>query len=519
MNKPVKYVLLPLFGCVLSLLLIEAGLQIAAFVVTRAAASRGAPAAPRAAGERVVLCVGDSFTYGVGASDGATSYPGALQDCLNEAPPGPAGGAWRVVNGGWPGRNSAELLQRMPRFLAEERPDFVCVLVGKNNRWSHDEMDLPPPVLAGDSGESRGFQWRLRTLRLFQTLWANLAERDAGAARPTADAARAARPRAQQSRPPARQEGPRPGQKSPLLVPEAQQTPEFRELKEAGRRLKRGDRAFAERVAAEMRERVRALDDLPTEMQYVLLLVGLSRQEDLIDECFFASEKYGHSAELSSLVIFPLAQLGRFEEALSWTDDVFRLRGPGEPKPYAHRARVYRKMGRTADALRDMIQAFAQDQDRAYLKKELAKLYMRDAAVHARFEELARPLGLAAKDLEAIRAVAAEAHAELLAERASPEDSDTRVRLEQDLRHLVLLVRQSGAQPLLLTYPRNLGPIQEALRGLAEDEGVLLVDLEPVFAELLETAAEEDYFIADGHCNDAGYAVMARAVAAALRGS
>ncbi|MBI4879348.1 MAG: hypothetical protein HY812_06765 [Planctomycetes bacterium] len=510
MKKPVKYVLLTLFGCVLSLLLLEGGLQVAAFLVTQAAESRGAPSAPRGAGEKVVLCVGDSFTFGVGASDASRSYPGMLQQHLNESPAGEAGAAaaWRVVNGGWPGRNSAELLQRMPRFLTDERPDYVCVLVGKNNRWSRDEMDLPPPALAEGSGESRGFQWRLRTLRLLQTLWANLGEPDAGSAQP----------RAKQDDPQARKEGSRSGQKSPLLIPEAQQTPEFRALKDAGRKLQKGDRAFAERAAAEMRERVRALDDLPTEMQYVMLLVGLSRQEELIDECFFASEKYGKSAELCALVIFPLAQLGRFDEALSWADEAFRLRGPGEPKPYAHRARVYRKMGRTVDALRDTIQAFAQDRDRTYLEKELVKLYMRDAAVHEQLEEMAGPLGLAQEDLETLRAVAAAAHAQLLAERAGPEDSDTRVRLEQDLRHFVSLVRQSGAQPLLLTYPRNLGPIQQGLRTVAEDEGALLVDLEPVFAELLETAAEEDYFIADGHCNDAGYAVMARAVAAAIRG-
>ena len=80
---------------------------------------------PKGDEELTVLCVGDSFTYGMGAPRGE-SYPDHLQEMLRPTV--------RVVNRGWPGANSALMAAYLPAWLAEEEPDLVLVMAGINNK-------------------------------------------------------------------------------------------------------------------------------------------------------------------------------------------------------------------------------------------------------------------------------------------------------------------------------------------------------------------------------------------------
>ena len=59
-------------------------------------------------GKRTVLCIGDSFTFGVGAKKGR-SYPEELSRRLSEAGLEEV----RVINAGVPGFNTTEMLQRL----------------------------------------------------------------------------------------------------------------------------------------------------------------------------------------------------------------------------------------------------------------------------------------------------------------------------------------------------------------------------------------------------------------------
>jgi len=83
--------------------LLEISLQIAAFSVSVAAA-RPREKLEDAPSRRTVLCVGDSFTYGMGASREGGSYPAQLQVRLDESPSG-----WQVINAGWPSLNSYDI--------------------------------------------------------------------------------------------------------------------------------------------------------------------------------------------------------------------------------------------------------------------------------------------------------------------------------------------------------------------------------------------------------------------------
>ena len=69
-----------------------------------------------------VLALGDSLTYGTGASAEA-SYPTVLAELTG----------WNVFNAGVPGDTSAQALARLPALLAEHRPKLVIVSIGGND--------------------------------------------------------------------------------------------------------------------------------------------------------------------------------------------------------------------------------------------------------------------------------------------------------------------------------------------------------------------------------------------------
>src|SRR5262245_6819923 len=92
-----------LLATVVPWLLVEALLQLGALAVAALAPSRIAAPADGCA----VLCVGDSYTYGLGASSPEFAYPAALESILSRAP---IDAGSRVVNAGWPGRNSRDVV-------------------------------------------------------------------------------------------------------------------------------------------------------------------------------------------------------------------------------------------------------------------------------------------------------------------------------------------------------------------------------------------------------------------------
>ena len=131
----------------------------------------------RQPGDYVVLCLGDSHTYGNGAPPDK-SYPRQLEDLLNKA-----GGGRRfvILNAGVPGHNTAQILADLPAQLAAVRPDLVILLAGMANSWN----------LKGYHARRRGPSWgaavldglyRVRVFKLAKLLALDLLRRPEAAA-------------------------------------------------------------------------------------------------------------------------------------------------------------------------------------------------------------------------------------------------------------------------------------------------------------------------------------------------
>lgn len=82
-------------------------------------------------GQVRILCLGDSFTYGVGAERGK-SYPKQLQDKLDKISKCKV----QVINRGVPGLNSGYIREHFEENLLKYRPHAVLFMGGINNHWN-----------------------------------------------------------------------------------------------------------------------------------------------------------------------------------------------------------------------------------------------------------------------------------------------------------------------------------------------------------------------------------------------
>jgi hypothetical protein len=117
-----------LIGIVGAALLVELALQVASLMVAGDPAARLTAAPDRI----VVLCAGDSHTWGRGKG-----YPAALAKRL-----GKRSRRYQVVNLGVPGSNTAELRRRFPGWLDTFQPAVVVVWSGVNNLSNRTDTDV-----------------------------------------------------------------------------------------------------------------------------------------------------------------------------------------------------------------------------------------------------------------------------------------------------------------------------------------------------------------------------------------
>ncbi len=613
----VRYVVYRLLlATVVPALLIELLLQAGACWVALRDAGESKPPAVAC----TVLCVGDSYTYGLGASEPSKSYPARLEALLGAAPL--AGGS-HVVNGGWPGRNSRNVLENLATQIAENHPRYVSVLVGINDLWSCPErfhLSEAPPVVASEAPTSR-FRLELRLPRLWKLLFRNptslgelarASELGAGSPAGSSAAAAAAAPMALAPTAPlstqqqversliakwrsgdvllelmaggaARWDGKwwvwEVGDVELVLtsrdanavvlrakfevkgsvlevLPEGSQAPvQFGRVHEPARD---GDDLFnAGREAITAQDFARALDTLtrgvaaapdhvfmrgarveaamrlgrPEVVDEELANLRRMRAEhpDLsVTEALVGALNWANQIEEEKVLLredlerYPrsgmlwcthanVAEIGgdsvtaeqSMTRALELQPDADRL-----TLGWRFRCRAGSRARRSAfrEALGDILEAFTVDGLEDKLRQAL-RPYPTQFTPEL-LEEAGRDRSLSPEQLARAQHVLAQA-----VDRSGGGACQV---LADHLRDLARYCHQNGAEVVVVTYPYTMVELQPVQRAVATEMGLRFVDLQPRFDELLRSHPKSDYFVPDKHCNDAGYAIVAEMVAAAL---
>ncbi|MDD4939442.1 MAG: GDSL-type esterase/lipase family protein [Candidatus Omnitrophica bacterium] len=107
-----------------------------------------------------VLCIGDSYTYGLGASF-EYSYPRQLEQLLKADG---RGKKITVQNLGSPGGNSFRILKILRENIPKYNPHIVIVMVGMNNNWNLEGMERFRQKGILNSIKSRVYDLRLYKL-------------------------------------------------------------------------------------------------------------------------------------------------------------------------------------------------------------------------------------------------------------------------------------------------------------------------------------------------------------------
>jgi len=177
--NPVKAVLI-ITGLILSVLSCEVFLRIYGYATRPRLDPKQEVIAERSDNDRVrIICIGDSYTFGIGAQQGS-SYPDQLQALLDSSQPG----KFKVYNLGLPGSNSSMVLKRLPEWMKRYRPDIILVLTGINDAWNFDESNYY--VYLKDSGSLgarlKRFLFHFKTYKLFELAMLNHSRVPAAAA-------------------------------------------------------------------------------------------------------------------------------------------------------------------------------------------------------------------------------------------------------------------------------------------------------------------------------------------------
>ena len=505
---------LPLIAVLAMGVLLEGVMQVVSYALW---AGQRQPVAP--ATGQVVLCVGDSWTHGMGSEDPVTgSYPARLQTRLREH--GLA--EWSVVNCGSSGQNSRDVLERLPSQLADYHPRLVCVLVGQNDYWSRPERLAADATATFDHSAYR-FRWRLP--RLWSWLVGNLTG-------------------ASESMPLTRD----PAQWSPRQVPVppdpyAQEPSTWLWTPEIG---KRKDEGFAKHGARDEAGAMRVFEgllaDVPGDPQVHQMLAILhrelgrtddaARELDWLRQAFREREGYWTGIALTGA----LHELGHWQECIEVARPLL-ARFPQAAQVWNQLAVAEWQMGRGDEAAAAVDRAIALRFNRwFYFNRAKIHLVGRndvDAAIRAQFDlyVIENDADFLAQNL---REFANGNHQQRVVDLARLHDCDPTIRgrlitiaeafaregdqsapaatLTAHLERMFVAVRNAGAEPVVLCYPWRNASI-EVLRAAAEEHDVPFCDVESEFAVRTASRPRRSLQAPDGHCNDAGYAIMTDIIA------
>ena len=455
-------------------------------------------------GTQRVLCVGDSYTFGIGASTRDRAYPKQLEGVLNDR----STQSWQVRNGGWAGQNSREVLGRLPGQLREWNPHFVCVLVGTNDGWSL------PELLEADESSSAQLSWslRVRSIDFLRLLYHNY-RGTVRADQPTSDrAAEPARPRSGSTRPFAQYQ-------------QAMRKRNFKRALAIVDQILEADAASlqAHRMKAQVFVRIGDFDAADAEIDWLRAnfeanprqsaaeawMAALATREGSAAYWAHAEElarKYPESGQILRLVAIGRSDAGDLEGALTALERAFKTASGGLLEVLLTLRATLLVREDPVRATADLLHYLEITGRMEPLKAKIGKL--RGAISEEQLNEL---IGDRSLDPEAVVAV------QSLWSRPKPKERPAFYDvLETHTVRILGTCREYGAEPLLLTYPFWKQDHRDMVLRLGAEHGIAVVDNGKQFLTLLESHERDELFVADGHCTDRGYAAVAELVADAI---
>jgi tetratricopeptide (TPR) repeat protein len=153
LKKIIKNILLILAGIILILFILEMILRIYGFfyekIDKRIFKNKN---------NYTILCIGDSYTYGVGAPE-KKDFPSQLEIMLNSN----LQKKFKVINRGVPGQNSTEALQNLKEQIKIYKPDLIILNIGDGNFTNY----------YGYGTQLNKFLYRFRTYKLLSYFYLN----------------------------------------------------------------------------------------------------------------------------------------------------------------------------------------------------------------------------------------------------------------------------------------------------------------------------------------------------------
>lgn len=132
-----KKVLLVFFGIIVVLILLEFSLHLGSFICSYFFIPRYDFSDINSdENTKIVFCLGDSFTYGIGAGFNH-SYPLQMEKILNE---NSDKFKFKIYNLGVPGDNSTQIASKLKYNYARLKPDVIVLLIGCNDTWNFEKV-------------------------------------------------------------------------------------------------------------------------------------------------------------------------------------------------------------------------------------------------------------------------------------------------------------------------------------------------------------------------------------------
>lgn len=150
-----------LFWIVIVLLVSELSLRIFGSFYADVSSVEELPASDSAF---TVLCIGDSFTYGIGATKDK-SYPEQLKEIIETREKIPV----RVINAGVCAGNTTQMLENTQVLLDKYRPDAVVMLFEMANSWNYYGFS-----------QADNFLYRIKIYKLYKRIAQNIAYKKHG---------------------------------------------------------------------------------------------------------------------------------------------------------------------------------------------------------------------------------------------------------------------------------------------------------------------------------------------------